>query len=244
MTDFKKSIEKTGFLKIEGLFDRELLDSFYSEVNEMEHWLDAKGKYWRYYEEGDAKKLNRMENFLDYTEFAKQVILHPKLLSILSEIMIDEPVLFKEKINFKTSGGAGFEYHQDQAAGWSKYAPIFWSVAIAIDPCDTANGCLEIANHISKSRKNLGDWEPLGEAILQELNFEPVPLDPGDIVIFDSYVPHGSKRNSSKRPRKIMYLTYNQKKFGDLRSLYYEDKMKTYPQDCERIAGKKYEYKV
>jgi 2-aminoethylphosphonate dioxygenase len=36
------------------------------------------------------------------------------------ERLLGEPAaLFKEKINFKMPGGAGFEAHQDQQAGWS-----------------------------------------------------------------------------------------------------------------------------
>lgn len=244
MSKIKNAIEENGFVNLQQIFEPSLVANFVREVNEMKDWPDSKGKYWRYYERESNARLNRMERFLEYTKYCKEIIQHPNLLEVLNEIMNDEPILFKEKINFKSSGGTGFEYHQDQAAGWSKYAPIFWSVAIAVDECTEENGQLEIANHITKSRENLGDWSPLTEAVLRDLTFKPIPMKPGDVAIFDSYVPHGSKPNHSSKPRKIMYLTYNQGVFGDLRDAYFDDKAKTYPQDCERVEGKQYIYKV
>lgn len=244
MSEIKNIIARDGFVNLNQIFEPDLIEKFVNEAYDMKDWPDAKGKYWRYYENDDNSKLNRMERFYEYSQYCSQIINHPKLISLLSEIMDDTPVLFKEKINFKTSGGSGFAYHQDQAAGWSRYAPIFWSVAIAIDECNEDNGQLEIAKHIEQSRDNLSDWAPLGEEILRELEFQPVPMKPGDVAIFDSYVPHGSKPNYSNKPRKVMYLTYNQSRYGDLRAQYYEDKSLTYPQDCERLSGVKYIYKV
>ena len=84
----------------------------------------------------------------------------------------------------------------------------------------------------------------LDESTLKNLHFESVSMEPGDVVIFDSYVPHGSKPNTSQMPRNMIYLTYNQEKYGDLREQYYKDKSETYPQDCERLDGRVYEYKV
>lgn len=244
MSQIKNIIERDGFVKLNQIFESDLIENFITEAYDMKDWPDAKGKYWRYYEEDDKLKLNRMERFYEYSQYCSQIIDHPKLITLLTEIMEDTPLLFKEKINFKTSGGSGFAYHQDQAAGWSRYAPIFWSVAIAIDECNEDNGQLEIAKHIEQSRDNLSDWAPLGEEILRDLEFQAVPMKPGDVAIFDSYVPHGSKPNYSNKPRKVMYLTYNQSRYGDLRARYYEDKALSYPQDCERIEGKLYKYKV
>jgi hypothetical protein len=243
--DLQSQIELYGFAKVDNLYGQDEISRLITEVTAMRDWADVPGKYWRYYEESKGPKvLNRMERFYEYSQTMQEIIDHPGLDATLTEIMGDRPQLFKEKINFKSSGGSGFNYHQDQAAGWSRYAPIFWSVAIAVDPCTAANGQLEIAKHIPSTRESLGEWAPLDEATLKDLRFESVSMEPGDIVIFDSYVPHGSAPNLSETSRNMVYLTYNQRKYGSLRDEYYQHKSETYPQDCERLAGHVYEYKV
>jgi ectoine hydroxylase-related dioxygenase (phytanoyl-CoA dioxygenase family) len=245
MSKIKAQIQKEGFLSFVNLLEPKLIKNLIKEVNDMYSWPDAPGEYWRFYEgQGPDKLLNRMEKFYEFTEYCSKVIDHPVLIEILHELMEDRPVLFKEKINFKSAGGSGFEYHQDQAAGWSKYAPIFWNVAIAIDHCDAENGQLEISRHSDDTRENLREWEPLGEDVLRTLEFKPLTMSPGDIAVFDSYAPHGSKTNQSNKPRKVIYLTFNSKIYGDLRGKYFKDKALSYPQDCERLPNTSYEYRV
>ena len=158
----KDQIEQYGFAKIDNIYTREEIAAMVAEVTAMRTWPDSPGEYWRYYEENDSKILNRMEHFYEYSEVMRRIINQPRLHTVLDNIMQDKPQLFKEKINFKSSGGSGFTYHQDQAAGWSRYAPIFWSVAIAVDPCNKENGQLEIAKHIPTTREQIGEWAPFG----------------------------------------------------------------------------------
>ena len=46
----------------------------------------------------------------------------------------------------------------------------------------------------------------------------------GDIVLFNSYIPHRSGPNLLKEPRKAIYLTYNSSEDGYLRDEYYINK--------------------
>ena len=50
--------------------------------------------------------------------------------------------------------------------------------------------------------------------------------------------------NNSKKSRSQIYLTYNKEKDGKFRSKYISDKRKTFPPNDERLANKKYSYKV
>src|SRR5262249_52363490 len=146
--------------------------------------------------------------------------------------------------NFKLAGGGGFEPHQDAQAGWDEYASLFVTAAVAVDPADLANGCLELARWAHR-RERIGPlWKPLGPEHLAGIDFDPLPMAAGDAVFFDSYVPHRSGPNRTSEGRRLLYITYNRAAEGDQRARYYADKRRSYPPDCEREPGKQYEYKV
>lgn len=57
-----------------------------------------------------------------------------------------------------------------------------------------------------------------------QLDWTLVSTEPGDVVIFSSYVPHRSRPNRSDRRRALIYLTYNAQAEGYLRDEYYRHK--------------------
>jgi hypothetical protein len=63
-------------------------------------------------------------------------------------------------------------------------------------------------------------------------------------LFFDSYLPHRSAPNATRQRRRVLYVTYNRASEGDQRARYYADKHANYPPDCEREAGRRYEYRV
>lgn len=64
----------------------------------------------------------------------------------------------------------------------------------------------------------------LTEEVSAKLDWRPAPVDPGDLLFFDSYTPHHSEENTTGRPRRALYLTYNAASLGDHRARYYADK--------------------
>jgi len=209
---------------------------------------DCVGKQMVYFEDsvivGEGRVLARIEKFIEYDETLNQITKNHRLLAVLRQLFDDEPVLFKEKINFKLPGGQGFTPHQDIQPGWDDYAGYFMSVLITIDPSTIENGCLELAAGHHK-RGLLGErWNPLTEAQLEGVEFVKFPTNPGDIVFFDCFVPHQSAPNLTDKPRRNLYLTYNPQSQGDHRLQYYADKRKAYPPDFERDSDKVYEFKV
>src|SRR2546430_4590866 len=57
-----------------------------------------------------------IENFVPYHEGLAALFASPRLLGLLAECAGEPVVLFKDKINFKLPGGAGFAPHQDAPA--------------------------------------------------------------------------------------------------------------------------------
>jgi 2-aminoethylphosphonate dioxygenase len=193
----------------------------------------------------NARVIQRIEDFCPYHAGFDALIRGGRLLRAVEQLLGDTAVLFKEKINFKMPGGAGFEAHQDQQAGWSSYAPHFVTAMVSIDPATIANGCMEMASGSARAASLIGrEWAPLTAEELRGFDLVPVPTRPGDVLFFDSFAPHASKPNLSGKPRRILYLTYNRSSDGDHRARYYAHKRASFPPDVERRPGVEYRFRV
>lgn len=200
---------------------------------------------WIYLEEAvSPRQINRVEHFADEDDALGRLARNTDLLSVASYLLGEQAILFKEKVNLKLPGGTGFELHQDQQAGWSRYAPYFLTALVAIDPADVENGCLELAAGLHKQGLIGTEWKPMSISDLNGVPLESVAMAPGDAVFFDSYVPHRSEPNRSTKARRALYITYNRASDGDLRARYYLDKWESFPPDIARLEGRHYAYKV
>jgi ectoine hydroxylase-related dioxygenase (phytanoyl-CoA dioxygenase family) len=199
--------------------------------------------YWEKTGDG-ARVVQRIENFCPYHARMDGLVRAGRLMTAVETLLEGPSVLYKDKCNLKLPGGAGFELHQDQQAGWSAYAPIFLTALISIDRATEENGCLQIAD-MPRPRKMLGEeWKPLTAAKLDGHPLVSVPTAPGDVIFFDSFVAHASEPNHSKQPRRILYLTYNRFDDGDHRAQYFHDKRLNFPPDVERVPGREYKFRV
>lgn len=236
-----------GWVAVPGFFSPAETARISAWVDELERRPERPGAEMVYHEpkldDPSVRLVQRIENFCDHhAGFADLV--HGRLKSAI-EVLIGEPaVLFKDKINFKMAGGAGFEAHQDQQAGWSVYAPLFVTALVSIDAATIANGCLEIAD-VQRLTGLIGEeWKPLTRSQMAAYPMIHVPCAPGDVLFFDSYVPHASKANQTDRARRILYLTYNARSYGDHRAQYFADKRANFPPDIERKPGTEYRFRV
>jgi ectoine hydroxylase-related dioxygenase (phytanoyl-CoA dioxygenase family) len=192
----------------------------------------------------EVRLIQRIENFCNYHADFDRAVREGRLIWAIEQLLGEPAVLFKEKINFKMPGGAGFEPHQDQQAGWTVFAPLFITALICIDPATLANGCLEMAD-VPRLRDMIGrEWEPLTDREMSGFSLIPLPAEPGDVVFFDSYVPHASKPNLTDQARRALYLTYNRASDGDHRAQYFADKRAAFPPDVEREPGVEYRFRV
>ncbi|HEY8210239.1 MAG TPA: phytanoyl-CoA dioxygenase family protein [Myxococcaceae bacterium] len=157
------------------------------------------------------------------------------LLQMVSELFGDPAVLFMDKINCKAPGGSnGWRPHQDQDNEWDRYAPLFITAAVALDPATRDNGCIQLTRGQHLKSFTQGAPRLLALAEMEAMRFEAVEMAPGDAVFFSSYTPHCSAPNLSDRPRKLLYLTYNRASDGDHRLPHYEEKRRLFPPDVER----------
>jgi ectoine hydroxylase-related dioxygenase (phytanoyl-CoA dioxygenase family) len=214
---------------IPSYFGPEALERMLGWVREIERWPLAQGRHLNYYEVlGEEKFLSRTENFLPFHEPFKVFLRESGVFEMVMEILGEPVVLFKEKINYKYPGTGAYPAHQDvHAHDTSPYAfqPYHKNVVIFLDESDEKNGCLEFGwgyqeNHIL-------DRYPTGaikEHEIAKLDWRKLPCPAGSMLFFDMYWPHRSPVNSSGRPRRTIFLTFNGVSKGDLREAHYKDR--------------------
>ena len=229
--NYKKNLEKNGYLLLKDFFNTEQVNQINKFKSELEYLKEEKGKWMIYYEEKKNKTLkSRIENFVNYNENIKN-FLNKYVIPLLNNICETEMVLFKDKINWKYPNGDGFKAHQDHPA-WNDFEiSRFYSVAIFCSTCTIENGCLQIAKEQNNVILNDGC---IPKNIEEELNWEYIETTPVDLLIFDSYLPHKSDKNISNNERSICYFTFNKLEEGDHYEKYVENKRKYFPPPNER----------
>lgn len=242
-------MDSDGYLHLTDFFTAEQKAQILNEIKVIESWPEAVGKWMHYYEphvSTGEKILCRMERVVPYSQVLSSFIREGPLPQLLSKIMGEPVVLYKDKINFKLPGGGSFLPHQDAGAYTGQGQKNHITALIAIDPMTLENGCLDIASNekqIWQQRKILPTTDR--GAIIKEwvdrLEWKPLTMNLGDILIFGSYIPHRSGPNLTSKSRRGIYLTYNPiSEGGDKYEQYYQDKRKHFPPPNERETGKDY----
>jgi hypothetical protein len=226
-----------GFIVLKEFFDKDAMSKVSAWLDELEDCPGTDGHAAMYYEKSPVTGqdiLVRVEHILgDQDPDMAKILLAPKTVECLTQLLGEMPVLFKEKINYKHPGCRADKLHQDQAAGWNAYADFFITICVAIDPNREENAALRFMNSGNYQKALMKDeWHPLSQSTgvdWADDEYVMLEADPGDVIFFDCYVPHGSPPNESNRDRRNVFLTFNRASDGDLRARYYEDKWKAYP---------------
>ena len=236
-----------GWASVPGFFSDGEVAQISDWVDELSSRPERPGTHMVYHEDkfddASVRLVQRMENFCPFHPGFEELV-NGRLKAAVERILGGPAVLFKDKINLKMPGGAGFEAHQDQQAGWSRYAPLFVTALVCIDPATVENGCLEIADSARFTGLIGEEWKPLTADQMAAFALKPLPCSPGEVIFFDSYVPHASKPNRTDHARRILYLTYNAAAYGDHRELYFAEKRANFPPDIERKPGTEYRFRV
>lgn len=246
-TDEINSFNKTGTLLVKNFFKSNDIVKIKNHI--LKYNKNNFGKKVFKYKEKSLKNnkelLIRVENFYDTDKFLKKIIRTNSIFNTLKSLLKSNPILFKEKINFKPPGSKADKLHQDSQAGWWKYSSNFISLVISVQKSTEKNGCLEFDISGNNSKKLLTkEMKSLRVDKLKKPKFKKFKLNPGDVVFFNSYVPHRSKSNLSNKSRAQIYLTFNKKNEGNFRKKYFNDKKLAYPPNIDRLINKKYLYKV
>ena len=247
--DLLTHFDAAGWAFVPGFFSAEQIAPVSEWIDELLGRAEVPGEHWVYRQpsllDPMRKVVQRIENLCPHHAAFDQFVRDSVLTRAIEQILASPASLFKEKINFKEPGGAGFELHQDQQAGWSRYAPLFVTAMVCVDPATIENGCLQVADgHPRFDRLIAEEWRPITAKEAAGFCLRDVPTQPGDVIFFDSYFPHASRENLTADRRRMLFLTYNDAEHGDVRDQYHRDKRANFPPDIEREVGVEYRFRV
>jgi hypothetical protein len=207
-----------------------------SWVDEVAAWPDD-GPWLHYREKTPAgPRLCRTENFVPYHDGLRALLCDGPMLGDAGALLGEPALLYKEKINYKAAGGAGYAPHQDAPA--YRFVESHISCLVAIDDADESNGCLEVVSGAHEEVLPTDDDGCIRSDIAATMRWEPVRTPAGTTLWFHSRTPHRSGANSSDRNRRALYPTYNSVREGDLRAAYYRQKLEEFantPADGARV---------
>lgn len=224
---------RDGFLVLRGALDPERVAEVRAWVDEITGWASTDGPGLHHFEQTDAgPTLARSEDLVPHHAGVRALLTEGLLVDVTGDLFAacapaggendQGALLYKEKINYKQPGGGGFAPHQDAPA--YRFVDHHISVMVPLDPATVASGCLWAARGHTRGMLPRDGNRGLAPEVVDELDWQPVELEPGDLLWFDSYAPHYSETNGTDRARRALYLTYNAASAGDFRSTYYDDK--------------------
>jgi len=240
--DLKEKWHHEGYVKLVSFFNNQILNKLSLYIDEIASWPLSEDKWMTWYEKTDAGKLiiSRIEKFLDYHPgLAKEIFNDGRLYACLTNLLDEIPVLFKERIIFKYPDSGGYKPHQDiySIAYNLLQREVYAVVAVFLDDADEENGCMYFSP--CEHKKGILSADEMGvmhESVYKDFKWEPIKCLAGDIVIFDSYLPHYSEMNKSNRQRRVIYFPFQKTStVGLTREQYYIRKRQIAPPQGKNI---------
>ncbi len=199
-------------------------------VADIARWPDD-GEGWLHHRErtDHGVALCRTENFIPFHEGIRRLLTEGSMLRTASALLGEDAVLYKEKINYKQPGGAGYAPHQDAPA--YPFVARHVSCMVAVDDATELNGCLEVVTGAHVSPLDTDANGCIRQDLVDAMSWTAVPVPSGSTLWFHSLTPHRSGPNRSSVPRRALYPTYNALAEGNLRAAYYEEKLARWHSD-------------
>lgn len=216
--------ERDGFLHVPGFIVGDELDDLVSAVDDLGRLADGERGLLQHYEKTeDGVRICRSEHLIDAHPALKQLLVDGELVAMAGELLGEPAVLYKEKVNYKLPGGAGFSPHQDAPA--YPFIDTHTTCMVAIDDATLENGCLDVVAEMHGEVLPMDEAGCIRPSLVESMRWQPMPIAAGDLLWFHSRAPHRSGPNASSHQRRGLFCTYNARSHGDLRDRYYAEKL-------------------
>ena len=226
--------ERDGYLLLPGLVDRELAASVQDAAIDLVRRLATTGEDLGGYRVGDGMlsvpepnlstgaaparpedHASKLFNLHRRDPF-RSVAAHPGITAVLGGLLGPDIDCFNSQFIFKNPGAWGQPWHQDSLYFDLDRVPQV-GVWLATSPATADNGCLFVApgSHVEPLHEHVPDRRPganLGylEIVDHDLSDEvAVEMQPGDVLLFHSFLMHrsGDNRTTSRRTALVLHHT-------------------------------------
>ncbi len=221
---------------LDGLTD--LIAGKAAEFSNIQFRSDARDRLEHLNLEERIDAVRRLLCFTDYEPRLKALALHPRLLAAVEKLLGAPPQLFQSMALVKPPRGREKPWHQDHAYFELPLDVRVVGVWIALDAADVENGCMRFLPGGHNESGRGGEWEngraSAKRAVMAGNGWRPVwphyqrrdwqiadvemeglqaqrvaaPLEPGGLVIFDSFIPHGTPSNYTQQRRRAVQFHY------------------------------------
>jgi phytanoyl-CoA hydroxylase len=162
--------------------------------------------------EDGVSKIFRLHRDTVFADFAHSAA----VVDRIAELIAPDIDVFLSQFIFKTAGAWGQPWHQDSFYFPFEPARPVVGVWLAVTEATLVNGCLHVLpgsqdepvhTHVPDRRPaaNYGYFEIVDHVMA---GAEPVLMDPGDLLVFDSHLMHCSTDNESDGIRAAMVYHY------------------------------------
>lgn len=226
---------RTGYVHAPGFLTSNELDEVRATIDDIESRPDGDRGLLQHYEVGDdgagSVQICRSEHLIDGYPSLRKLLTASRMVAMASELLGEPAVLYKEKINYKLPGGAGFAPHQDAPA--YPFVDSHLTCMLAIDDATVENGCLEVVVARHAEVLPMDEHGCIRADVADGFAWVSVPIAAGDLLWFHSRAPHRSGSNRSPYRRRGLFCTYNARSQGDLREAYYAEKLRRFIDEPE-----------
>lgn len=190
--------------------------------SELENLLADMPKHQIVYKDGENKKIDARPEYLTEphpkNNFWLELCRHPSILDAVEDVLGPNLILIMSHLIVKRpQDGLPVEWHQDNTYWHSVKGTDITTVWLAIDDADKSNGCMQVIprSHIGypeldKVTTGGNDLLGLTVEVTSVMKETAVSLEmrAGSLSVHDSFILHGSSKNTSGRRRAAYTIRY------------------------------------
>ena len=215
--------KQEGFLLIKGALDTQELEDARAglmglisgespDFRGVQYEKSVRGRLDELSTEERSAAVRKLQFFVGHDDRLTRLSEDPELLRVLEAIIGEKPGLFANQAMVKPARiGREKPWHQDHAYFDLPMGTQIVSAWVSLDAATTENGCMHVIPRSHRAGPvvhfQVRDWQLCDDQIQTE-RVHAVPTDPGDILLWDGLLHHGTPPNRSDRGRRALQLHY------------------------------------